>query len=153
MNRKNLTTEQVLQKLRHYCRYQERCSSDVRSKLFELGVSKQEHDHLIDELMTDDYLNEERFAMAFATGRFKMKKWGRRKILYELKEKRVSEGAIRKGLDQIQQGDYMQTLEKLTEEKYGSLKAEQYLIRKKKTMDYLMQRGFEPELIKALLEK
>ncbi|MFI5187050.1 MAG: regulatory protein RecX [Chitinophagales bacterium] len=153
MIRKKLNKEQALQKLRHYCRYQERCQSEVKNKLFQLGINKGEHDEIITGLIKENFLNEERFAAAFATGRFKMKHWGRKKIQFELKEKRVNNEAIEKGLEQINEEDYMQTLRKLAKEKYASLKHEQYLIRKKKTMDYLMQKGYEAELIKTFLEK
>jgi regulatory protein len=82
-----------------------------------------------------------------------MKEWGRVKIKYELKQKQVSDYSIRKALKQIEEEDYLKVLHKLAEEKYNSLKSEQYLVRKKKTMDFLMQRGFEPELVnKALSE-
>src|SRR6516225_6780432 len=89
MTKKKLTKEQALQKLRHYCRYQERCCSEVRNKLFELGINKPMHDEMIDELIDENYLNEERFAIAFSIGRFKMKQWGRKKIFFELKTKKL----------------------------------------------------------------
>src|SRR5437762_6133679 len=91
MRKEKLTKDQALQKLRHYCRYQERCHSEVKNKLFELGVDKNEQDEMIIELVEEDYLDEERFALAFTTGRFKIKQWGRKKIQYALKEKMVNE--------------------------------------------------------------
>ena len=153
MIKKKLTKEQALQKLRHYCRYQERCCSEVKNKLFELGMNKSLHDEMIDELIDENYLNEERFAIAFAIGRFKMKQWGRKKIFYELKVKKLSNEAIQKGLEQINEKDYVKVLEKLAKEKYASLKHEQYLVRKKKTMDYLIQKGFEFDLVNSLIQK
>jgi len=153
MYNKQLTKEQALQKLRHYCGYQERSHSEVKEKLYQLGVWKKDHDEIIASLIEDNYLNEERFAIAFAGGKFRMKEWGRVKIKYELKQKQVSDYSIRKALKQIEEEDYLKVLHKLAEEKYNSLKSEQYLVRKKKTMDFLMQRGFEPELVnKALSE-
>ena len=77
MYRKTLTKEQALQKLRHYCRYQERCHAEAREKLWQLGVKKTEHDEIIAILIEDDYLNEERFAIQFAGGRYRQKQWGR----------------------------------------------------------------------------
>ena len=152
-----LTKEQVLQKLKHYCGYQERCHREVKEKLYNLGVWKKEHDEIMATLIEEGYLNEERFAIAFAGGRFRMKQWGRVKIKYELKQKQVSDYSIRKALKQINEEEYMTTLKKLAEEKHASLKDEQYLVREKKTMDYLLQKGFEPELliaaIKAITEK
>lgn len=153
MYKKQLTKEQALQKLRHYCAYQERSHSEVRDKLYQLGVWKKDHDEIIASLIEDNYLNEERFAIAFAGGKFRMKHWGRVKIRYELKQKQVSEYSIKKAMKEIKEEDYLKLLEKLAGDKYASLKSEQYLVRKKKTQDYLMQRGFEPELITRTLNE
>lgn len=145
--KKQLTKEQALQKLKHYCAYQERCHSEVKEKLFQLGVWKKDHDEIIATLIEENYLNEERFAIAFAGGRFRIKHWGRLKIRHELKQKQVSEYCIKKALKQIDEDDYLKAMDKLIIDKYNSLKGEQYLIRKKKTTDYLLQKGFEPDQI------
>lgn len=151
MYKKQLTKDQALQKLKHYCGYQERCHSEVKEKLYQLGIWKKDHDEIIAGLIEQGYLNEERFAIAFAGGRFRMKQWGRVKIKYELKQKQVSDYSIRKALKQINEEEYMTLLKKLADEKYASLKNEQWVVRKKKTMDYLMQRGFEGELISKVV--
>ncbi len=153
MYKKQWTPEQALQKLKHYCAYQERSHSEVKEKLYSLGVWKKEHDGIIAALIEGDYLNEERFAIAFSGGKFRIKHWGRVKIKYELKQKQVSEYSIKKALKQISEEDYFAVLKKLADEKYISLKNEQYLIRKKKTIDYLVQKGFEMELIKRVLHE
>lgn len=150
-NKKTLTTEQALQKLRHYCGYQERCHSEVREKLYSLGIFKNEHDAIIATLIEEDYLDEERFAIAFAGGKFRVKQWGKVKIKYELKQKKVSEYSIKKALHQIKEDEYREVLKKLADEKYAALKNEQHLVRKKKTIDYLLQRGFEMELVRGLV--
>jgi regulatory protein len=150
---KQLTPEQALQKLRHYCAYQERSHAEVRDKLYKLGIWKKDHDPIIARLIEDNYLNEERFAIAFAGGKFRMKQWGRVKIRYELKQKQVSDYCIKKALKQLGEDDYLQVLEKLAREKYSALKAEQYLVRKKKTLDYLLQKGYEPDLVNPVLDR
>lgn len=146
---KQLTPEQALQKLKHYCAYQERCHSEVRDKLYQLGVWKKEHDHIISKLIEEDYLNEERFAIAWAGGKWRVKQWGRVRIRYELKQKELSEYCIKKAMQQIDEEEYLAVLEELAAKKYASLKSDQYLIRKKKTIDYLISRGFETSLINA----
>ena len=151
--KKYLTKEQALQKLKHYCAYQERCHSEVKDKLYKLGVWKKEHDEIIATLIEENYLNEERFAIAFAGGKFRVKQWGRIKIKYELKQKQVSEYCIKKALKEIEEDDYLKVLNKLAKEKYASLKGEQYLVRKKKTMNFLIGKGFEIELVKAAVDK
>ena len=150
--KKYLTREQALQKLKHYCDYQERCHSEVKEKLYNLGVWKKEHDEIIATLIEEGYLNEERFAIAFAGGKFRIKQWGRVKIKYELKQKQVSDYSIKKALMQVAEEDYLKVLNKLAKEKYASLKNEQYLVRKKKTMDHLIRRGFETEMANMMIK-
>ncbi|HMR93090.1 MAG TPA: regulatory protein RecX [Chitinophagaceae bacterium] len=151
--KKQLTPEQALQKLKHYCAYQERSHSEVVEKLYALGVWKKEHNAIIASLIEEGYLNEERFAIAFAGGKFRMKKWGRTKIKYELKQRQVSEYCIKKALKQITGEDYQAALQQLATEKYAALKGEQYLVRMKKTMDYLLAKGYEPDLVRVAVEK
>jgi regulatory protein len=151
LQKKYLTKEQAIQKLRHYCGYQERSHSEVKQKLWDLGVRKAEHNEIISSLIEDDYLNEERFAILFVGGKFRMKDWGRKKIYYGLKEKGVGDYIIKRAMKEIDDDVYNKTLEKLAGKKYDSLKGEQYLIRKKKTMDYLLQKGYEPELVTGLV--
>ena len=151
MQRKILTKEQALQKLRQYCAYQERSHYEVQQKLYELGVET-EHDEIISTLIEEDYLNEERFAMQYVGGKFRMKDWGRKKIYYALKEKRVSEYSIKKAMTQIVEEAYQAILRELAAKKYESLKGEQFMVRKKKTMDYLIQKGYESDLVMSALK-
>lgn len=153
MQKKCLTKEQALQKLRQYCAYQERSHYEVRQKLWDLGVKRAEHDEITSTLIEEDYLNEERFAKAFAGGKFRMKDWGRKKIYYALKEKQVSEYSIKKAMKEIDDEDYKNVLHELARKKYQSLKAEQYLVRKKKTIDYLLQKGYEPDLVTKIVNQ
>lgn len=152
MYKKQLTKEQALQKLKQYCAYQERSHYEVKQKLYDLGVWKKEHGEITSALIEDGYLNEERFAIAFAGGKWRIKQWGRVKIKYELKQKQVTDYCIKKAMKQIAEEEYITVLQKLAKEKYTGLKGEQYLIRRKKTMDYLIQKGFEPELVKGVIE-
>jgi regulatory protein len=148
---KYLTKEQALQKLKHYCTYQERSHYEVKQKLYELGVRTNDHDEIIASLIDEDYLNEERFAIQFAGGKFRMKQWGKKKILYALREKKVSDYSIKKALAEINEDDYLVVLKKLAEEKYNLLKDEQHMDRKKKTIDYLIQKGYEYENVNNAL--
>jgi regulatory protein len=119
----------------------------VQQKLYDLGIRKQDHDEIISTLIEEDYLNEERFAKAFAGGKFRMKDWGRKKIYHALKEKRVSEYSIKQAMKEIDDEAYKQNLKELVEEKYELLKGEQFLVRKKKTIDYMLQKGYELDLV------
>ena len=152
--KKQLSKEQALQKAKHYCAYQERSHSEVKEKLYSLGLYKQQVEECLAQLIEEDYLNEERFAKQFAGGKFRMKHWGRVKIKYELKQKQVSEYCIKKGLKEIEETDYQQVLHKLATDKWASLGTETNLFSKlRKTQDYLMQKGYEHELIKQALKE
>jgi len=153
MQKQTLTKEQAMQKLRHFCAYQERCHSEVREKLFSLGVWMRDHDEIIAGLIEDNYLNEERFAIQYAGGHYRMKQWGRVKIKYALKQKGVSEYCIRKAMKQIEDEEYERILEQLARKKYESLKGTQWIIRRKRTADYLVQKGYEPDLVRQALDR
>jgi regulatory protein len=152
--KQTITKEQALQKLKHYCAYQERCHQEVKEKLYELGMHRQVVDEIISQLIEENYLNEQRFAIQYAGGKFRMNHWGRNKIKYALKQKRVSEYCIKKALAQIDAEAYLVTLEKLTGEKEKTLQKEKSpFIKMRKVRDFLLQKGFESDLIKEAWEK
>jgi regulatory protein len=152
LSKQRSTPEQAFQKLKHFCSYQERCHSEVKEKLYSLGLWKNDVEKVISQLIENDYLNEERFATEFAGGKFRMKQWGRVKIKYELKQKQLSEYCIRKGLQVIDANDYETTLKKLLNKKVESLKGEKnILIKKRKALDYLLQKGFERDMVMNLI--
>lgn len=141
--KKILTKEEAGQKIKHYCSYQERCHSEVKEKLYGYGLRKVEVEELISLLIEEDYLNEERFAIQFAGGKFRMKQWGKQKIQYALMQKKVSSYCIKKALAQFDDEDYTATLQKIALKKWNSLKGEQYISRQAKTVQFLLSRGFE----------
>jgi regulatory protein len=143
----------ILLKLRHYCAYQERSHSEVKTKSLELGLRGDEIDEAIAALISDNFLNEERFACAYAGGKFRSQRWGRKKILAGLRQHQVSAYCIKKGMQEIDDEDYMQALQTLAEKKYATLKGEQYLKRQYKTTQYLLQKGYEPELISDVVKQ
>src|ERR1700688_1600996 len=98
IGKKQLTREQALQKARHYCAYQERCHSEVKEKLYSFGLGKKDVEESLSQLIEENYLNEERYAIQYAGGRFRLKHWGRVKIRYELRQKLVSEYCIGRAL-------------------------------------------------------
>lgn len=151
---KKLTKEHALQKLRHYCAYAERCHNDVTSKLYELNVWKKDHDEILAALIEENYLNEERFAKAFAGGHFRTRQWGRNKIIQALRQKNISSYCIKVAMKEIDDEDYEQTLKKLFEEKWNSLnKTHNRFAKMKKVSDYLVQKGYETMLINELFKK
>lgn len=151
--RKNLGPEQALQKIRQYCAYQERSHADTKDKLYGMGLYKTDVEKILSTLIEENYLNEERYAQQFVGGHFRQKKWGRVKIEAALKQKRVSTYNIRKGMKEIEEGAYLDCLAKLALGKWNLLKKEQYLNRVAKTTSFLLQRGFELNLIQSAIAK
>lgn len=152
-----ISPAQAYQKLKHYCSYQERSHTEVKEKLYGFGLHKPDVEKLLTQLIEEGFLNEERFAIQFAGGKFRIKKWGRIKIKYELKQKQISAYNIKKALSQIDEQEYFSMLQTLAAEKWKTLKHEQKHIRQIKTQQYLLQKGYEADLnydaIKMLMEK
>jgi regulatory protein len=147
-----LSREQALQKARHYCGYQERCHQEVKEKLYSFGLHKPDVETALSTLIEENYLNEERFAIQFAGGHFRLRQWGRVKIRYELKQKQVSDYCIKKGLAAIDEEDYQRTLVRLAGQKWESLRGEANLFtRRRKVQDYLQQKGYESDRISAAI--
>ena len=148
----NFTPEQSLPKIKQYCTYQERCHSEVRDKLYSFGLHKKEVEEIISTLISENYLNEERFAIHFAGGKFRMKQWGKIKIKQALKFKQVNDYCIRIALKEIDSKEYERVFQKLTEQKLKTLKSEKNIfIKKRKLQDFLLQRGFETSLIRNVV--
>lgn len=148
-----LTPEQALQKARHFCAYQERCHDEVKQKLYGFGLRSSEVEQALSTLIEENYLNEERFAIQFAGGRFRMKQWGRVKIKHELKARKVSEYCIKKALKTIEEEPYLETLQKVAEKKWDSIKTPgtNHFVKMSKTTDYLLLKGYESDLIREVI--
>lgn len=144
---KSLTFEQAKQKALRYCAYQERSHQEVKNKLYELGLTSSDADELLSYLITEGFLNEERYAKLFAGGKFRIKQWGRIKIIHALESKGLSKKCIQIGLKEIEEEDYQQTLEKLVTEKIPALQDETPFIVRDKISKTLIQKGYEPELV------
>ena len=137
-----------------YCQYQDRCQKEIRNKLYENGASKDEVAELMIELIESKLIDEERYARNFARGKFRIKNWGKRKIIFELKQDQISEYCIKKGLSEIDDEEYLQTLERLTERKIPEyLKDKNLFTRRAKLQRYLSQKGYEQELIAEMIKK
>ena len=147
-----LTPRSALEKLTVYCRYQERCHSEVREKLASYGVFGKDADEITARLIEEDFLNEERFAIQFAGGRFRIKKWGREKIAYALRKKGISPWCVQRALKEIGGDDYEQTFEKMARQQLSRVSGVSGWMRKKqKVFAALRSRGFEPERISRYL--
>ncbi len=151
--KKHHTPEEALAKLQKYCAYQERSHHEVRYKLVDIGIYGDKLEEIMSALISDDYLNEERFARAFARGKFRMKHWGRIKIKMALKQKRVSDYCIRKGLSEINDEEYHQTLQDLISKRLILTKESNTFTKRRKIADFCLRKGYESELVWEALAK
>ena len=150
---KNIGTDRAFQKAKHYCGYQERSHAEVTQKLYGFGLYKAEVEELLSRLIEENYLNEERYAIAFAGGKFRMKQWGKIKIKYELQQKKLSSYCIKQALEQIDEEEYDKTLLKLADAKFLSLKAEKNIFTKRgKLQNYLVGKGYEFDKVAAAVK-
>ncbi len=146
-NPKRLTPEKAKQKALRYCVYQERAHQEVKNKLYELGMFTSEVDELLAYLITEGFLNEERFAKSFAGGKFRVKKWGRIKIVHALESKSLTKNCIRIGLKEIDESDYLHTLEEFLKFKLSELTESNVFVARDKASKYAIQKGYEPDLV------
>lgn len=136
----------------HFCSYQERSQQETRQKLFTLGANKEEVENVIAELVSRDYINEERFCRSYCRGKFRMKQWGKIKIRQHLSLHKISDYCLKKGMEEIEDEEYVNTLRKISEKKWIELKGEGILKnRQHKLYRYLQTKGYETDLIKEFI--
>ncbi|MBK6267111.1 RecX family transcriptional regulator [Marivirga sp. S37H4] len=151
--KKVYTIKEGKTKAMKFCAYQERTQQQVRDKLYDWGLYGDEVEEVIGYLITENFLNEERFAKTYASGHFRMKKWGRIKIKQGLEQKKLSTYCIKKGLEEIDSVEYQETLNELLSKKYQSIRDSNLYIRKQKAVKYLLQKGYEADLVWAATEE
>ena len=143
----------IIQKIRNYCSYQERCIREVEEKLKSLAVQKQKIPGIINQLQIDGYLSEERFAKAYAGGKFRLNKWGRNKIEFELRIRGIPELMIQEGLAGIDDEEYRDALKELMIRKYNEIKSEKNVNIREKILKFAYGKGYEMEIILVLLKE
>lgn len=151
--KKIYTPKQALLKAASYCAYQERAQQEVRDKLYEWGLHHEDVEEIISQLISDNFLNEERFAIAYTLGKLRIKSWGKIKIKQSLKLKRVSDPLIKIAFSKIDLDEYEDKLHDLLDKKQLSLKDKDVYILKNKLFQYALSRGFESDLISSLLKE
>lgn len=140
-------------KIAAYCDYQERCTHEVWEKMKELEVPSEFKTIIFEQLGKEGILNDERFAIAYARGRFRFKKWGRIKIKYNLKQKMLPLKYIAAALDQLDEEEYQSTLDALIEKKISVDKLKNNVLHRSKLYRYMIAKGFEQELLIAGIDK
>jgi regulatory protein len=149
-SRSRTSPEKALQKLKHYCGYQERSHAEVKQKLYSLGLFEKEAEELISCLIEEEYLNEERFAVTYASGKSRNNGWGRIKIRHGLELKGISKYCILNALRSLDESEYMACFQRIADKKWLSLQSEKNIfVKKNKWQQFLLQRGFEHSIIKT----
>jgi regulatory protein len=148
-----MTDPKILNKARKYCVYQERSHQELRDKLYEWGLHKAEVEQMISQLIGEGFVNEERFAIAYAGGKFRIKNWGRIKIKLALRQKKVSDYCIRKALNGINDKDYLKTLEKIISSSSQKIKEKSPLKKNYKVAQHAIRKGYEAELVWEILKQ
>tara|TARA_B110000444_G_C18626051_1_gene494550 strand:- start:196 stop:672 length:477 start_codon:yes stop_codon:yes gene_type:complete len=137
----------AIERIKNYCASQDRCQWDVLQKMKEWGLQQATKNYIIEILINEQYVNEKRFSASFCRGKFRIKNWGKRKIINELKRKNISTNCINSGLKEIDDTNYNQVLDKLLYQKNDAIKDNNHFTRKKKIANFLIQRGFESNLV------
>jgi regulatory protein len=149
---KRLTPAEALPKIQKYCAYQERCHQEVRDKLYSYGLYRNDVEEIIAELITSGFLNEERFAKAFAGGKFRMKHWGKNKIENALSFRGISKRCIQTGLKEIDDSDYRKELQQQLRKKIKSTEETNLFKKRDKVARFVIGKGYEPELVWTYLK-
>ncbi len=153
ISNKIYTIDSAKKSIERFCVYQERCHLEVMQKLRSMRLNTVEIDNVMVHLIEEGYLNEERFACAYVWGKFNQKKWGKIRLRSALKSKNISAFLIDKSMAQIDEDTYEKTLLELATKKTESLKALSKTVQLTKTSNYLLYRGWEPELVYPLVKK
>ena len=145
--KKSFTVDQIKRKLENYCVYQDRCHKEVEQKMWEFHLIPEARELILLSLMKDNFLNEERFAKSYARGKFRIKSWGKPRIVRELKFRDISTYNIKTALKEIDEQEYISTIYRITENRNEVISEPNEYKRRQKLIDFLMRKGFENDLI------
>src|SRR5690348_16156641 len=148
-----LTPQQAFVKLQSFCAYRERSHYEVKNKLYSYGLYSADVDQVMVKLIEQNFLNEERYALAFVTGKFRIKGWGKKRIERELRNQHISDYLIRKAMKQIEDADYQKTLTTLARNKWNMVKDRESLKKMNKVLRFLVSKGHSIEESKAAMQQ
>ena len=148
---KIFSRQQAKVKAESYCAYQERSQFEIRNKLYEWGLHQKDVEEIISELIELHFLNEERFALAYSLGKFRIKGWGKNKIKQGLKLKRIPDKLIIKSLKSIEYDDYLMMLQKILQKKSNTISEKDPFKKRYLLTRFASSKGYESDLITDLL--
>ncbi len=140
-------------KLARYCAYRERTHGEVRSKAFEIGLRPNEVEELLSQLISENFINERRFAQVYVSDKFRLNKWGRLKIIQGLQQKEISERCIQYGLKEIDPEEYRNQMAAMLWKKFDSISVEDPFVRNRKAAEYIIRKGYEPNMVWSVIKE
>ncbi|HNW68920.1 MAG TPA: regulatory protein RecX [Bacteroidales bacterium] len=153
VNEKLSGLKTILHKAQAYCAYQERCTQEVVQKLRDWKVDENRIPKIIEQLTAENFINDVRFTETFVRSKFKLKKWGKNKVAYELRLKKIPDPIISQSLQAIDDQEYRATLQHLKGQKSKETKEKDLFKKKQKIIRFLVSRGFEMELVMEIFKR
>jgi regulatory protein len=148
-----ITIEELKQKMGRFCAWRERSSHEVQDKLYQLGAGQGQVKQILSWLREENFINDQRFAMSFARGKFINNQWGKVRIIAELRQRKPDPETIDEAINQIDEDLYREMAEKLAIKKYDQLNDEDLFLRRQKTAAYLAGKGFEQDVVWRVVER
>lgn len=152
MQKKVFTIEEIKRKMERYCIYQDRCHQEVEKKLKEFSLIALAKEEILLHLMEHDFLNETRFAQSYARGKFRIKKYGKQRIILELKRRDITAYNIKKALNEIDDEVYRTTAFEIAAKKSQYLTEKNPFKKRKKIFEHMVRKGYEYDLINEALD-
>ena len=152
-NYKPESFKELLQRLSRYCAYQDRCRRDVEMKLQGWELSSKMAERLIKELLNEGFVDDLRFAKSFVRGKFRINRWGKQRIVYELRARKIDEPMIKEGLEEIDEGRYMDSIRSLIEKKNLEIKSKKIVNKREKIINFVVGKGYEIDLVLRMMNE
>ncbi len=153
MTKKNYDVINAIERLKKYCVLQDKCKWDASQKMQTWKLNKKTQQNILELLIKEKYIDEERYAKSFCRGKFKIKKWGKLKIISALKRKYISVENINIGIKEINKNEYLETLENLYQKKKKSTRIINTHIKNKRIAEFLINKGYESNLVWNKIKK
>ncbi len=148
-----ISEEQALKRAMQICSRQEKCKNDIHQKLKMWNIEDSSAETIIENLVNENFIDEERFSIAFANDKYKFNKWGKQKIRFQLSAKKISDSHIYTALSEIDNELYFSIIEKEIITKHKNTKANSDWELKAKIMQFAQSRGYEIEIVEKILNK
>jgi len=147
VDKSNYDIKNLIEQLKSYCAIQERCSNDIVTKMKSWQITNKNQNKILEILIQEDFINDKRYSKSFCRGKFRIKKWGKIKIVNELKRKNINPTTIISSLNEISDMDYSKELDTQFNKKKQSITTLNYYEKKKKIANYLIGKGYESNLV------